>query len=148
RQFYPEDATIIQVDLRGEQLGKRTPLDLGLVGDVRETVRELLPLLRRNTRRGHLEDAVKHYQRTRKDLDDLAVPAKRRRAIHPQYVARIINESADEDAVFIPDVGSPVVYASRYLQCHGDRRVIGSFVHGSMANAVPHAIGAQTAFPE
>src|SRR5699024_5215985 len=63
RQFYPEDATIIQVDLRGEQLGKRTPLDLGLVGDVRETVRELLPLLRRNTRRGHLEDAVKHYQR-------------------------------------------------------------------------------------
>ena len=148
RQFYPEDATIIQVDLRGEQLGKRTPLDLGLVGDVRETVRELLPLLRRNTRRGHLEDAVKHYQRTRKDLDDLAVPAKRRRAIHPQYVARIINEIADEDAVFIPDVGSPVVYASRYLQCHGDRRVIGSFVHGSMANAVPHAIGAQTAFPK
>ncbi len=148
RQFYPEHAKLIQVDLRGEQLGKRAPLDLGLVGDVRETVTALLPLLRQNPHRGHLEDSVRHYTRTRKDLDELAVPAKRRRAIHPQYVARLLDEIAADDAVFIPDVGSPVVYAARYIQCHGDRRVIGSFVHGSMANAVPHAIGAQTAFPQ
>lgn len=153
RQFYPEGTTLIQVDLRGEQLGKRAPLDLGLVGDVGETVRELLPLLRRNTRRAHLDDAVKHYGRTREKLDDLAVPTKkgllrRNEAIHPQYLARVVNEVADDDAIIVPDVGSPVVYAARYVQCHGDRRVIGSFIHGSMANAVPHAIGAQTAFPK
>lgn len=152
RQFYPEGTTIIQVDVRGEQLGRRVPLDLGLVGDVGETVRELLPLLERNPHRGHLDEAVRHYRRTRDKLDDLAVPTKkgllrRSEAIHPQYLARMVDELADDDAIVIPDVGSPVVYAARYLQCHGDRRLIGSFVHGSMANAVPHAIGAQSAFP-
>src|SRR5699024_2840457 len=70
------------------------------------------------------------------------------RAIHPQYVARMLDELANDDAVFIPDVGSPVVYASRYLECRGDRRIIGSFVHGSMGGAVPQAVGAQTAFPK
>lgn len=154
RQFYPEHAKVIQVDLRGEQLGKRVPLELGLVGDVGDTVREMLPLLRRTKSRSHLEGAVKHYGRTRDKLDELAEPTKKRllgkkeEAIHPQYLARLVNEIADDDAVFVPDVGSPVVYAARYLQCHGDRRVIGSFIHGSMANAVPHAIGAQIAFPK
>ena len=153
QQFYPEHAKVIQVDLRGEQLGKRVPLELGLVGDVGDTVRELLPLLRRTKKRGHLEDAVKHYGKTREKLDELAEPTKKRLlgkqdAIHPQYLARLVNEIADDDAVFVPDVGSPVVYAARYLQCHGNRRVIGSFIHGSMANAVPHAIGAQIAFPK
>lgn len=153
RQFYPEHATVIQVDLRGEQLGKRVPLELGLVGDVGDTIRELLPHLRRTKKRDHLEDAVKHYGRTRDKLDELAVPTKKRmlkgpEAIHPQYLARLVNEIADDDAIFVPDVGSPVVYAARYLQCHGERRVIGSFIHGSMANAVPHAVGAQIAFPK
>ena len=153
RQFYPEHAKVIQVDLRGEQLGKRVPLELGLVGDVGDTIRELLPLLRRTKNRSHLEDAVKHYGRTRAKLDELAVPTKKRRLrgqdpIHPQYLARLVDELADDDAIFVPDVGSPVVYAARYLQCHGDRRVIGSFIHGSMANAVPHAVGAQLAFPK
>ena len=153
RQFYPEHAKVIQVDLRGEQLGKRVPLELGLVGDVGDTIRELLPLLRRTKNRSHLEDAVKHYGRTRAKLDELAVPTKKRRLrgqdpIHPQYLAQLVDELADDDAIFVPDVGSPVVYAARYLQCHGDRRVIGSFIHGSMANAVPHAVGAQLAFPK
>ena len=153
RQFYPKHATIIQVDLRGEQLGKRVPLDLGLVGTVGDTARELLPLLRQTKKRDHLEDAVKHYGKTREKLDELAEPTKKRRlgrqsAIHPQYLARLVDEIADDDAVFIPDVGSPVVYAARYLECRGDRRIIGSFIHGSMANAVPQAIGAQVAFPK
>ena len=148
RQFFPEHAKVVQVDVRGEQLGKRVPLEVGLVGDVRDTVRELLPLLTRAKDRDHLEDSVKHYRRTRERLDDLAVPSKRRQAIHPQYLARLVDEIAADDAVFIPDVGSPVVYAARYLSCRGDRRVIGSFVHGSMANAVPHAIGAQSAYPD
>jgi pyruvate dehydrogenase (quinone) len=148
QQFYPKDAKVAQVDIRGEQLGRRTPLDLGLVGDVGDTVRALLPLLKRNRKRAHLNDSVKHYERTRKRLDELAVPSRGKRPIHPQYVASVLDELADDDAVFIPDVGSPVVYAARYLHLGGGRRLIGSFSHGSMANALPHAIGAQSAFPE
>ncbi|WP_068325120.1 ubiquinone-dependent pyruvate dehydrogenase [Janibacter terrae] len=153
RQFYPQGARFIQVDLRGERLGRRVPLELGLVGDVGDTVRALLPLLDRATDRRHLEDSLEHYGRTRDRLDELAEPprkglfGKRSQPIHPQYLARLVDEIAADDAVFIPDVGSPVVYAARYLQCRGDRRLIGSFIHGSMANAVPHAIGAQLACP-
>src|SRR5690625_1384424 len=135
QQFYPEDATIIQVDIRGENLGRRTPLDLGLVGDVGETARALLPKLEAKDRR-HLDDSVKHYHRTRERLDDLATPTKAGRAIRPQYLARVLDEQAAEDAVFIPDVGSPVVWAARYLTMNGRRRLIGSFTHGTMANAL------------
>ncbi|KRE38443.1 pyruvate dehydrogenase [Janibacter sp. Soil728] len=154
RQFYPEGAKFIQVDLRGEHLGRRVPLDLGLVGDVGDTIRALLPLLQPASDRKHLEDAVKHYAKTRDKLDELAQPprkgifGKKDQPIHPQYLARLVDEIASEDAVFIPDVGSPVVYAARYLECRGDRRLIGSFIHGSMANAIPQAIGAQLAFPD
>ena len=147
QQFYPEDATIIQVDIRGENLGRRTPLDLGLVGDVGETARALLPKLEAKDRR-HLDDSVKHYHRTRERLDDLATPTKAGRAIRPQYLARVLDEQAAEDAVFIPDVGSPVVWAARYLTMNGRRRLIGSFTHGTMANALSQAIGAQFADPD
>ena len=148
QQFFPSRATIVQVDLRGEQLGRRVPLDLGLVGDVGDTVRALAPMLQRKKKRRHLEDSLKHYRKTRDKLDDLATPSKRGRAIHPQYVARLMDEFAAPDAVFIPDVGSPVVYAARYLSSGGGRRIIGSFIHGSMANAVPQAVGAQSAYPD
>lgn len=147
QQFYPRKAKVIQVDLRGDQLGRRVPLDLGLVGDVGETARALLPLLEGPKSRTHLEDSLDHYAKTRAKLDDLATESKGSKPIHPQYVARLIDELADPDAVFIPDVGSPVIYAARYLRMHSRRRLIGSFVHGSMANAVPHAVGAQVAFP-
>ena len=147
KQFYPPNAKVIQVDIRGDQLGRRVPLDLGLVGDVGETARALLPLLERQKKRSHLKDALAHYAKTRAKLDDLATESKRGKPIHPQYVARLIDQLADPDAVFVPDVGSPVIYAARYLRMHGGRRLIGSFVHGSMANAVPHAVGAQVAFP-
>ncbi|MGI5186514.1 ubiquinone-dependent pyruvate dehydrogenase [Promicromonospora sp. CA-289599] len=147
QQFYPAKAKIVQVDIRGEQLGRRTPVDLGLVGDVGDTIDALLPLLDDHTNRKHLDSALKHYARTRKDLDDLADNDRNREPIHPQYVARLVSELASEDAVFIPDVGSPVVWASRYLTMNGRRRLIGSFSHGTMANAVPHAVGAQSALP-
>ncbi|MFD6139817.1 ubiquinone-dependent pyruvate dehydrogenase [Promicromonospora sp. NPDC060271] len=147
QQFYPAGAKIVQVDLRGEQLGRRTPIDVGLVGDVGDTIDALLPLLDEHTHRKHLDSALKHYARTRKDLDDLADNDRNREPIHPQYVARLVSELASEDAVFIPDVGSPVVWAARYLTMNGRRRLIGSFSHGTMANALPHAIGAQSAFP-
>lgn len=147
RQFYPENATTIQIDRRGEQLGRRHPVDVGLVGTVKETAAALLPMLSRKTDREHLDDAVEHYHKTRGKLDELATPSKRRNPIHPQYLARLIDELATDDAVFIPDVGSPVVWAARYLTMNGRRRLIGSFTHGSMANALPQAIGAQAAHP-
>jgi len=146
-QFYPSKATVIQLDLRGEQLGRRTPIDLGLVGDVGDTIDALLPLIEPHTSTHHLDSALAHYAKTRKELDGLADEDRRHEPIHPQYVARLVSELATDDAVFIPDVGSPVVWAARYLRMNGSRRLIGSFAHGSMANALPQAIGAQTAFP-
>ncbi len=147
-QFFPSKATIIQLDLRGEQIGRRTPVDLALVGDVGDTIDALLPLLEETKSSKHLDAALSHYAKARKELDDLADDDRDRTPIHPQYVARLVSELATDDAVFIPDVGSPVVWAARYLKMNGSRRLIGSFSHGTMANAVPHAIGAQSAFPE
>lgn len=147
-QFYPDDAVKIQVDLRGENLGRRTPLDVGLVGDVGDTAEALLPLLTPRKSRAHLESSLEHYAKTRRRLDDLATPAGAGKPIHPQYLARLIDEIAADDAVFIPDVGSPVVWAARYLTMNGRRRLIGSFSHGSMANALPQAIGVQASHRE
>jgi pyruvate dehydrogenase (quinone) len=148
QQFFPAKAKHVQVDIRGEQLGKRHPVDIGLVGTVKDTALALIPLLDGSKPTKHLQDALQHYRKTRAKLDDLAVPAGKHKPLHPQYVARALDRLADQDAVFIPDVGSPVVWASRYLTMNGDRRLIGSFVHGTMANAVPQAIGAQAAFPD
>lgn len=147
QQFLPGDATTIQVDVRGSQLGRRTRVDIGLVGGVRETIRELLPQLKAKRSSKHLDTLVKHYRRTREDLDELATPSRRSAPIHPQYLTRLLDQAADDDAVFIPDVGSPVVWAARYLTMNGKRRLIGSFNHGSMANALPQGIGAQAAQP-
>lgn len=146
-QFYPAKAKVVQVDIRGEQLGRRTPIDVGLVGSVADTVAALLPLLEAKTNSKHLDSSTAHYAKTRKSLDELADNDRNRAPIHPQYVARLVSEIAADNAVFIPDVGSPVVWAARYLRMNGSRRLIGSFAHGTMANAVPHAIGAQSAFP-
>ncbi|UNK71675.1 ubiquinone-dependent pyruvate dehydrogenase [Microbacterium sp. H1-D42] len=147
-QFYPDSATFIQVDIRGEQLGKRHPIDLGLVGDVRATAEALLPKLTAKSDRRHLDDAIAHYRKTRARLDDLAVPSRDSQPIHPQYLARLLDETADDDAIFTADVGSPTVWAARYLQMTEQRRLIGSFTHGSMANALMHGIGAQVARPD
>lgn len=142
RQFFPEKAKIVQVDLRGEQLGRRTPIDVGLVGGVRETAEALLPLIDDGRSDSFAKESVEHYRKTRKGLDELAVDDGRQ-PIHPQYVARLLDELASEDAVFTADVGSPVIWASRYLTMNGRRRLLGSFLHGSMANAMPQALGAQ-----
>lgn len=147
QQFFPSKGTIVQVDLRGSQLGRRTRVDIGLVGGVKETIAALLPQLKRQRSSKHLDNMLKHYQRTRKELDKLATPRRGSAPIHPQYLTRLIDEAADDDAVFIPDVGSPVVWAARYLSMNGRRRLIGSFNHGSMANALPQGIGAQAAYP-
>ncbi|KAB7756297.1 ubiquinone-dependent pyruvate dehydrogenase [Mycolicibacterium mucogenicum] len=144
RQFYPENATVIQVDIRGRHLGRRTPIDLGLVGTVRDTLTALRPFLTRKTDRSHLDRAVDHYRRTRRRLDALAVNDHDRTPIRPEYVAALVDRLAATDAVFTVDVGSPVVWAARYLTMNGRRRLLGSFNHGTMACALPLAVGAQT----
>jgi pyruvate dehydrogenase (quinone) len=146
-QFYPEHAFIAQVDVRPENLGRRGRLDLGLVGGVKETLTALLPLLPKRTDQQHLDNAVSHYRKTRKALDDLASGEPGRKPIHPQYLTRTIDEIAAADAVFTCDVGFPTLWAARYLTMNGKRRLIGSFNHGSMANAMPQALGAQLTFP-
>jgi thiamine pyrophosphate-dependent acetolactate synthase large subunit-like protein len=146
-QFFPEKAKIIQVDIRGEQIGRRTHVDLGLIGTVKDTIRALLPLLKENSDGKHLKTSRDHYDKARKGLDELATGEPGKTPIHPQYVARLIDDLATDDAVFTCDVGTPTVWAARYLHMNGHRSLIGSFVHGTMASAVPQAIGAQAAYP-
>ena len=147
RQFYPSHARIIQVDICGERLGVRTAIDLGVIGDVRATVQALLPLLNKNIDTAYLDQATKHYQKVRKGLDDLATGTPGKQLIHPQYLAKAISETATDDAVFLCDVGTPTIWAARYLKMNGKRRLLGSFNHGSMANALSQAIGVQATFP-
>ena len=146
-QFFPQKAKILQVDLRGEQIGRRTPVDLGLIGRVDDTLDELLPLLEDKEDHSYLDTCLENYKAARKGLDDLAVGEPGRTPIHPQYVAKVLDELAAEDAVFTCDVGTPTIWAARYLRMNGKRRLLGSFTHGSMANALPQAIGVQAAFP-
>ena len=143
RQFFPTDTTIIQLDLRPEVLGRRCKLDLGLVGDVGATIAALLPRLTAKTDRSHLDASLAHYAKAREGLDELASGEAGHKPIHPQFVAKTVSDLADDDAVFTFDVGTPTVWAARYLKMNGRRRMLGSLTHGSMANAMPQAIGAQ-----
>jgi len=148
QQFFPKDATVIQIDVRGEQLGRRTRVDRGFVGDAKTTIGALLPKLVQNDVDGHLKDSLEHYRKARKGLDELAAEGRSKKPIHPQYVARLIDELAAKDAIFSCDVGTPTIWAARYLRMNGQRRLLGSFIHGSMANALPQAIGAQVSHPD
>ena len=147
QQFFPKNATIVQIDLRGEQIGRRSKVDFGFVGDTKSTLRALLPRLRQNQYGAHLQESVEHYRKARKGLDNLATPNSNKKPIHPQYAARVLDQLAAEDAIFTCDVGTPTIWAARYLTMNGKRRIIGSFNHGSMANALPQAIGAQMSHP-
>ncbi|MCX8997064.1 ubiquinone-dependent pyruvate dehydrogenase [Rhizobiaceae bacterium BDR2-2] len=147
RNFYPEKARIVQIDIRPEAIGRRLPVDIGLIGDVKSTIAAVLPRLGRRSDRTFLDGARADYADARAGLDDLAQPKAGDTRIHAQHLARLLSELADDDAVFTADVGTPTVWAARYLKTNGKRRLIGSFNHGSMANAMPQAIGAQAAFP-
>lgn len=147
RAFYPTDARIIQIDHSAGSLGAHCPVDMPVVGDINATLQLLLPRLEEKQQRKHLDKALKNYQEARQDLDDLAV-ANDHQAIHPQYLAQQISELASDDAIFTCDVGTPTVWAARYLKMNGRRRLLGSFNHGSMANAMPQAMGAQKAYAD
>ncbi|MFF9339862.1 pyruvate dehydrogenase [Streptomyces sp. NPDC014773] len=142
--FLPDDVRIVQVDVRPEHLGRRSRLDLAVWGDVRETLRCVTPRVRARTDRRFLDKMLKKHA----DALEGVVKAYTRKVekhtpIHPEYVASVLDELADEDAVFTVDTGMCNVWAARYLTPNGRRRIIGSFSHGSMANALPQAIGAQ-----
>jgi pyruvate dehydrogenase (quinone) len=146
RQFYPGgDAQVAQVDVRAGHIGRRTPVDLAVLGDVGATIAALMPRLEEKRDRGWLDQALAHYRKARGELDGLARPG--RAPIHPQQVAKAVDDLAAEDAVFTCDVGLPTVWAARYLTMNGRRRLLGSFWHGSMANALSQAMGAQAALP-
>jgi pyruvate dehydrogenase (quinone) len=145
--FFPPGVPIVQVDIRGENIGRRVPVEVPLVGGVKETVTALLPLLTDSHDGEHLERMRKHYRRTRKRLDAMTQAGHGDGPLHPQTITAAIDRLADDDAVFIPDVGSPTLWAARHLSMNGRRRLIGSFSHGSMANALPQAIGVQSAHP-
>ncbi|MEH7400985.1 MULTISPECIES: ubiquinone-dependent pyruvate dehydrogenase [Bacillaceae] len=147
RQFYPDDAVILQVDVRAEHLGRRAALTYGLCGDVKETISQLLPLLTDVKDSSHLEKYVSAYKNVREDLDKFAVGKPGRTPIHPQYLTKIVSDLASEDTIFTCDVGTPTLWSARYLQMNGKRRLLGSFNHGTMANAMPQAIGAQVSQP-
>ncbi|KWW22700.1 pyruvate dehydrogenase [Peribacillus simplex] len=143
RQFFPKKAQILQVDLRAEHLGRRANLTLGLCGDVKNTIEALLPYLTEKHGQRHLNKFVDHYKNVREGLDELVVGKPGHTPIHPQYLTKMVSDLASEDAIFTCDVGTPTLWAARYLEMNGKRRLLGSFNHGSMANALPQAIGAQ-----
>ncbi len=142
RAFYPSQAQIIQIDINPGSLGSHSHVNMALVGDIKSTLDELLPQLKVKSERRFLDKALAHYAESRKDLDDLAT-ANDKQPIHPQYLAQQVSRFAADDAVFSCDVGTPTVWAARYLKMNGKRRLLGSFSHGSMANAMPQALGAQ-----
>ena len=111
------------------------------------TITALLPKLTARTDRRYLDDAVSHYRKARQGLDDLAVGRPGHKPIHPQYLTKVVSDAAADDAVFTFDVGTPTIWAARYLTMNGRRRMVGSLTHGSMANAMPQAIGIQAARP-
>ncbi|GLY69911.1 pyruvate dehydrogenase [Amycolatopsis taiwanensis] len=145
--FLPQARTV-QVDIDVTRLGRHTPLDLAVHGDVAETINAVLPLLRPRSDRSYLDRMLaEHERKLQRVVDAYTTNIEHRAPIHPEYAADVLDDVAADDAVFTVDTGMGNVWAARYLTPNGRRRVIGSFRHGSMANALPHAIGAQLAQP-
>ncbi len=145
--FLPQAHTV-QVDRDGRHLGRRTVLDLGVEGDVGETLRMLLPLLAEKTDRAFLDEMLRHHADSLEHVvDAYTSKVETHRPVHPEYVASVLDDELADDAVVTVDTGMCNVWAARYISPTGRRRIVGSFRHGTMANALPHAIGAATAFP-
>ena len=146
--FMPVKNKIVQVDIKPESLGRRAKLDLGLCGDVKETLQALLPLIATKDDATFLNRQLEFYKQVKERLQVYVRDPGKPNAIHPEFVASVINDLADEDAIFTVDTGMCCVWAARYIHGTGKRRMLGSFNHGSMANAMPQAIGAALACPD
>jgi len=145
--FMPVENKIVQIDIKPENLGRRAKLDMGLCGDVKDTLQELLPNIEVKEDDTFLEKQLAFYQEVKKNLLNYVQDTGKPNAIHPEFVASVINELADKDAIFTVDTGMCCVWAARYIEGTGERKMLGSFNHGSMANAMPQAIGAALARP-
>jgi len=146
--FYPQDKKIVQIDLKPENLGRRAKLTMGLFGDIRTTVTNLLPLLQEKTDSSFLNAQLELHEKVQEHLQTYVRDKGKKNAIHPEAVAATLSRLAADNAIFTCDTGMCNVWAARYIKANGKRDMIGSFVHGSMANAMPHAIGAALACPE
>lgn len=146
--FMPTDKKIIQVDLQPERLGRRAKLDLGLHGDIKTTLMALLPLLNTKKDESFLKAQLHVYSKVKEHLQVYVTDKGKQHAIHPEAVAACLDKLATKDAIFTVDTGMCCVWGARYIQATGKRHMLGSFSHGSMANAMPHAIGAALACPE
>jgi pyruvate dehydrogenase (quinone) len=147
RQFYPDGATIIQIDIDGSHLGRRHPIDIGAVGDIAPTLDALLPRIRARDSRAFLEECLEHRRKALARQEKRVVSGKGG-AIHPQYLTETISRLAARDAVYTADGGSPMVWCLRHVAATGANRTIISLTHGTMANAMPQALGAKAAYPD
>jgi len=147
RQFYPDKATILQVDLDGTHLGRRHPVDIGVVGDIGPTLEALLPRITPREDDGFLNECLDHHRKAVAAQAKHATEGKGG-AIHPQYLTEMISRHADADAIFTADGGSPMVWCLRHIVSTGQNRTVVSLSHGTMANAMPQALGAKAAFPD
>ena len=147
RQFYPEKATILQIDVDGAHLGRRHPVDIGVIGDISATIAALLPRLAQREDDSFLEECLEHHRQSLADQSKHGKVGKGG-AIHPQYLTETISRHAAPDAVFTADGGSPMVWSLRHIASTGQNRTIVSLSHGTMANAMPQALGAKAAYPD
>jgi len=146
--FMPAKNKIVQVDIKPENLGRRARLDLGLCGDVKDTLQALIPMIETKEDNDFLAEQLEFYKEVKKNLLLYVEDTGKPNAIHPEYVASVINELAAKDAIFTVDTGMCCVWAARYIDATGERKMLGSFNHGSMANAMPQSIGAALACPD
>ena len=144
-QFYPNNATIIQIDIDATHLGRRHRVNVGVVGSSKPTLAALLPLVNEKHDTKFLETCRTLYSSAMSKLNKKALPSKS--TIHPQYLTELIDKYATDDAVLCADVGSAMVWACRHFNTNGKRRTVISLKHGTMANAMPQALGVQKAFP-
>jgi pyruvate dehydrogenase (quinone) len=146
RQFYPDNAHIVQVDIDPTHLGRRHPVEMGVVGDIKATAAALLSRITARTDRAYLDDCLARHSKAFEALDKRATATEGK--IHPQYLASLIDKHAAPDAIFTADAGSPTVWLLRHITANGRRRTMISLTHGTMANAMPQALGAKRAFPD
>ncbi|YAL83086.1 pyruvate dehydrogenase [Dermacoccaceae bacterium W4C1] len=148
-QFLPDDVVTAQIDTDASVLGRRTSVDIPIEGDVRATVAALIPLVERKSKRKFLEQTLKRHDKLmNKAVGAYTKNVEHKQPIHPEFAASVLDGIADDDAIFTADTGMCNVWTARYINPLGSRRLIGSFLHGSMANALPQAIGAQFAYPD
>jgi len=145
-QYYPDKATLIQVDRDGSHLGRRHPVHLGVVGDIGPTLEALLPLLPEREDRSFLDECIGHREKALETRAKEEHPGEGE-LIHPQHLTALLDRHGDDDALFTADCGSPMVWILRHIRTNGRRRTLTSLLHGTMANALPQALGLQKAFP-